>query len=52
MHVFSSILYNLDVSKACGFDNIISNKILKLCAKGMYEPLTRFINLSLSTGKE
>ena len=40
-----NILNNLDVSKACGFDNI-SNKILKLCAVTIFKPLTRLINTS------
>ena len=44
------ILNNLDVSKACGFDNI-SNKILKLCAATIFKPFTRLINTSLSLGQ-
>lgn len=45
-----NILYNLDISKACGFDNI-SNKTLKLCANGIFKPLTCLINFSLFSGK-
>ena len=40
----------LDISKACGYDNI-SNSVLKLCADGIYKPLTHLINLSFSTGQ-
>ena len=44
-------IQNLDISKACGYDNI-SNRVLKLCADGIYKPLTRrLINLSFSTGQ-
>jgi hypothetical protein len=49
LEVFN-ILNNLDVSKACGFDNI-SNKILKLCAATIFKPFTRLINTSLSLGQ-
>ena len=45
-----NILYNLDISKACGFDNI-SNKALKSCAGGIFKSLTLLINLSLSLGQ-
>ena len=45
-----NILNNLDVSKACGFDNI-SNKLLKLCAATIFKPFTRLINTSLSLGQ-
>ena len=47
---FFNILNNLDVSKACGFDNI-SNNILKLCVVIIFTPLTRLINTSLSLGQ-
>ncbi len=49
LEVFN-ILNNLDVSKACGFDNI-SNKILKLCAATIFKLFTRLINTSLSLGQ-
>jgi hypothetical protein len=49
LEVFN-ILNNLDVSKACGFDNI-SNKILKLCAATIFKPFTRLINTSVSLGQ-
>ena len=49
LEVFN-ILNNLDVSKACGFDNI-SNKILKLCAATIFKPFTRLIKTSLSLGQ-
>ena len=49
LEVFN-ILNNLDVSKACGFDNI-SNKILKLCAATIFTPFTHLINTSLSLGQ-
>jgi hypothetical protein len=49
LEVFN-ILNNLDVYKACGFDNI-SNKILKLSAATIFKPITRLINTSLSLGK-
>ena len=45
-----NILYNLDISKACGFDNI-SNKALKSCAGGIFKSLSLLINLSLSLGQ-
>jgi hypothetical protein len=45
-----NILYNLDISKACGFDNI-SNKALKSCSGGIFKSLTLLINLSLSLGQ-
>ena len=45
-----NIIFNLDITKACGFDNV-GNKLLKMCASGIFLLLIRFINLSLSLGK-
>lgn len=45
-----SLLQNVNVSKACGHDGI-GNKIIKMCAKGLYESLTDFINLTFLSGQ-
>ena len=44
------ILAALDVSKACGVD-VIGNRLIKLCAMGLYKPLTHLINLSFVLGQ-
>ena len=43
------LLKNVDVSKACGYDGI-GNKILKICADNITNPLCHIINESLSQG--
>ena len=43
------LLKNVDVSKACGYDGI-GNKILKICADNITNPLCHIINESLSLG--
>ncbi len=43
------LLKNVDVSKACGYDGI-GNKILKICADYITNPLCHIINESLSQG--
>lgn len=44
------LLECVDTTKACGFDGV-SNKIIKLCAKGISQPFTALVNLSLSLGQ-
>jgi len=39
------LMQNVDVSKACGHDGV-GNKIIKICAEGIYKSFTDFINLS------
>jgi hypothetical protein len=39
-----SLLKNVNVSKACGHDGI-GNKVIKMCAEGLYESFTDLINL-------
>ena len=45
---YSEVLYpflkNVNVSKACGHDGI-GNKVIKMCAEGLYESFTNLINL-------
>jgi hypothetical protein len=43
------LLKNVDVSKACGYDGI-GNKILKICADNITNPLCHIINESLPLG--
>ena len=46
----NNLLKNVDVGKACGFDGI-GNNILKLCANGISNSFTSFVNFSFSSGK-
>jgi hypothetical protein len=45
-----NLLSNVDISKACGSDNI-SNRIIKLCAIGIHKPFTRLLNTSYRLGQ-
>ena len=45
-----NLLSNVDISKACGLDNI-SNRIIKLCAIGIHKPFTRLLNTSFRLGQ-
>ena len=42
-----TLLQNVDISKACGYDGI-GNKIIKMCSGGMYQFFTKLINLSFA----
>jgi hypothetical protein len=45
-----NLLNNVDVTKACGYDGI-GNRIIKLCAIGLYNSFTKLINISFSLGQ-
>ena len=45
-----SLLKNVNVSKACGHDGI-GNKVIKMCAEGLYESFTNLINLMFLLGQ-
>jgi hypothetical protein len=45
-----SLLKNVNVSKACGHDGI-GNKVIKMCAEGLYESFTNLINLMFLSGQ-
>ena len=44
------LLLRVNISKACGHDGI-GNRMIKLCAYGIYSSFTRLINISLSLGQ-
>ena len=44
------LLLSVDISEACGHDGI-GNRMIKLCAYGIYYSFTRLINISLSLGQ-
>ena len=46
----NTLLKSVDVGKACGFDGI-GNRILKLCANGIFSSFTGLVNHSFLSGK-
>ena len=50
LEVLNLLVSNVDISKACGLDNI-SNRIIKLCAIGIQKPFTRLLNTSFRLGQ-